>query len=57
MSYEDYLFFKNVKFGADFRNRAKTEEKVVVFYVIAFKLVAANSHYYDDNTCHPQSVC
>ena len=57
MSYEDYLFLKNVKFGADFRNRAKTEEKVVVFYVIAFKLVAANSHYYDDNTCHPQSMC
>ena len=31
-------------------------EKIYIpFYIIAFELVASNSHYYEENTCHQKS--
>ena len=30
------------------------EKMSVVFYIIAFGLVPASSHYYKENTCHHQ---
>ena len=31
------------------------EKHPLPFYIIAFGLVAANSHFYEENTCHQKS--
>ena len=33
------------------------ENTFLVFEIVAFELVAGNSPYCDENTCHPQSRC
>ena len=47
-----------LKVDKDLRNVLKNQEKCFfVFKIIASQLVAVNSHYYKEHTCHRQSMC
>ena len=51
------VFFSTyLKIDVNFRNAMKFVEKVLVSYIIAFELVAQNSHYNDEKTCLQHSV-
>ena len=51
------FFSKYSKFNVDCKNAIKNWEKVLVFQIIAFQLVAVNSPYYYENTHSWQSMC
>ena len=35
----------------------KLRKKIFISYIIEFDLVAENTHFYEENTCHRQTVC
>ena len=58
ISSESHLFFsKCSKIDIDFRNGVEKSEKCFCFQVIAFELVAVDSHYYEENNCHQHAMC
>ena len=57
-----YHFFQSRKFRkykkqVDFRNAGKNREKLFPCWIIVFELFVINSPYYEENTCHWQSMC
>ena len=49
-------FFNCSNFDLDLRNAEENLEQFSVSEIIVFELVAVNSHYYQENSCHRQSI-
>ena len=48
------FFSKCLKFDVDFKNGQTNGNMVLVFQIVAFDIVPADSKYYKENTCHPE---
>ena len=58
ISYEGHLFFENVfNLMHISKMQEKSDKKLFVFEIIAPEFVALNCLYYEENTCHQQSIC
>ena len=50
-----HLFFQNLQHLMwILEKKQKIEKKYFLSEIIGFELVAVNSHFYEDNTCHSQ---
>lgn len=57
MSYKGQHFFQNIqKLMQISEKHEKNLEKIVFSHVIAFELVALNSHYYEESTHHRKAM-
>ena len=58
IGYDGHFFFINVhNFRYISEIPTKIETKILVFEIIVSELVALKCPYYEDNTCHRQSMC